>query len=133
MTKITLIVGDESNDGHGRKESFTIQTNVSRKDFLKAFEKGSKKLGFDLRDECEGYQESAISEGAVDSLVANGIVNKDRMTLSSNGKVVIEEDSTWDHGFMMLFTEIVRLGNPKITFGESKSENIHIGGYGLFY
>ena len=132
MTKITLVVGDDSGDGHSRKESYPIEVNVSLEEFLKAFKKGSKKLGFDLRDECEDYQDSELSDKAVDSLVTNGIVNQDRMTLTSSGKVVIEDDCIWAESFMMLYTEIVRLGNPKITFGKTKSPNLHIGGYGLF-
>ncbi len=129
---INLVVGDWSHDGHSMTEQATIKCNLEKKDLEKAYEKGSKKVGFDLTEEvCADYEDMSMPAEIVEKLKAAGID-----ALEYAEKDEDEEDLSFAYNweaFVELWLRIARLGNPELKYEMSSSEspNINIGGYGL--
>lgn len=124
---ITLTVGDWSGDGHEKTEKYTCEFNLPIDKIEKAYKKGCKKLGFDLRrDVAADYEDRNISKDLYDKLVEAGYSNE----LDS------DIDSLTADDFVLMWVFIAKLGNPelKCSFCPTESlSNINVGGYGLFY
>lgn len=130
--KITLEVGDWSNDGHSQSDTFTVESSLDAKALKKAYAKGTKKIGFDLSaDVCKKYEDSQIPMRCWDKLIALEFDDKNR-------ECIID---AWDSGvyvtqelFVDMWIFICQLGNPDLKIEICHNgEWIEIGGYGLFY
>lgn len=112
--KITLEMGDPSGDGHGHRESVTIDANVDAGDLRVAFETGD-------------YDEDWIEKEYVQKLVEHGY---------DAGEWLADEDQeayrTYFTEFFEIYMFICKLGNQGLEWIQTKSEAIYIGGYGLF-
>jgi hypothetical protein len=147
MSRLSLIIGDWSNDGHGKTDTVLVTMNVSRAELLKAHEKGLKQVPA-FKGSCENYEESYISLGLAHQLVKAGLDPEDFLTdpccrWDESTKSLIE--CSWDHpeneellfidseGYAKLYMEICKLGDPLIaySFNNNKSDEICIGGYGV--
>jgi hypothetical protein len=138
VNTISLVIGDWSGDGHDKRETIIILSNLNNKDINKAYKKGSEKLGFDFcNDVCRDYEDHEISKDKLDLLIANGLKIKD-IAFDDYDLKEFEKDGTlrlWTEPFAEIYLFIVKLGNPdfEYTFLEGKSDpSIHIGGYGLY-
>lgn len=140
--KITLVLGDWSNDGHGKTELFTIDSNLNTKEVLRAYKKVSKKLGFNfIEDVCADYQECSIYKEHIKILIQNGLkletvflddwaLKEAREVLESDGD---DDISLWTEPYIEIFLFIVKLGYPGFEYNHAKSnQHINIGGYGFF-
>lgn len=122
---ITLTCGDWSADGHGRTSSDTIRTNLTQKEIVKAYEKGAKIIGVDLSEDlCTDYEDNAFPGKARQAYADHG------MGFSEYGG-----DSTCldSYLFTKLYLFTAQVGNPEFKYEVVDSDEITIGGYGLFY
>lgn len=142
---ITLVLGDWSDDGHGKTEPFNILSNLNDEALLKAYKKGTKQLGFDLiKNSCNSNEDNAISQKHLDLLIKSGLTIKDLGITSDydlkDAEEAFEEGN--DEGLSIhteiytnIFLFIVKLGDKNFQWELLKGElnpTINIGGYGLF-
>ncbi len=140
----TLVLGDWSDDGHGKTDLVIIESNLDKEEIWAAYRKASKKLGFKLvEDVCADYEEGGISQDYLKTLIENGLnIEKvfDTDYDLKEAKKVLEGDdpdelvNLWTNSYTEIFLFIVKLGDPEFEYNiiEDDSSRINIGGYGLF-
>lgn len=129
MKLINILIGDRFDDGHGKHSSRIFLCNKDREEIMKAYKKGSKKVGFNLIDTvATEYEEWYIDKKIVEKLKKHGF---DGEFEDSYGK---EETHCrlYESLYLEIFQFIVQLGDPSIEFEPAGAEAIDIGGYGLF-
>ena len=134
---IELIIGDASGDGHDKRTTVAIKSNLTKEQIVNALSVGEKALGFKLRDVCSEYEDSTIPEDVWEKLKAAGFLEamdwddwEDKESYSYlNLNYTCGTDS-----FADLFLFIVKCGNDKFQYElDAPGRNsIYIGGYGLF-
>lgn len=134
---IALTVGDWSDDGHGKTATHIYETNLPRSELNKAFDAGTEKVGFNLENVCEDYEDNTLLRADYDLLVDAGITWTDQEYRPEQwDREDPNSDFTlWHDSFALLWMKIAQLGNPELVFKEVKDNtaNIEIGGYGLFH
>lgn len=142
---VTLVLGDWSDDGHGKTDIVIINSNLDAKELMTAYKKASKKLKFNfINDVATEYEDSLLPREGLQTLIDNGLdlktVFDTDYDLKEAQKVLegkeSEEDgvSLWTDSYTAIFLFIVKLGNPEFEFRftDSEESQINIGGYGLF-
>lgn len=147
--RINVCVGDESTDGHEINENIVIESNISSKALDKAYEKGSKKLGFDFWSVVAiEHEDSEIPISMLESLRDNGYQGtfeeedfyREQIAKPKNKREswFSKEKSKGPSINMNEYIDVVlficKLGNPKFEYEiiQDDNEYWHIGGYGLF-
>lgn len=59
---IRFRIGDWADDGHGKYDEHYIISNKTKYELEEAYAAHPDKLGFDLQDICEAYQDRSINE-----------------------------------------------------------------------
>lgn len=140
----TLVVGDWSDDGHGKTDVIIIHSNIESEKIMGAYRKASKKLGFKLIDDvCTDYEDSMLPTQDLKKLMDHGLrleqIFEPGYDELEEAKRALENESSegislWPDSYAKIFLFIVGLGDP--TFGykivEDDTSRINIGGYGLF-
>ena len=131
--QFTLVVGDWSDDGHGKTANIAIKSNLSPAEVLCAYETGSKKLGFDLINTvAEVYEDRAISREKWNAFVKLGF-DCDLAKFDvpyDNGD---DDDlSLCYEAYTSLYLFVIKLGEPDFQCEPMNNKSIQIGGYGLF-
>lgn len=161
MQLTALVVGDWSDDGHGKTTHVVIEHN---RDLLAAYNAGSLKLGITRmranwssgRYEPEDYVTNDVMHYVADEYDDNGIPDDIAQALIANGiapntydevedrwlKNMDTYEPSWEgdgsyivsgqDGFVNLWLEIAHLGDPELVAREFKLNELNIGGYGLF-
>lgn len=137
---ISLVVGDWSGDGHDKRETVNIKSNLDKKAMEKAYKKGTKKLGFDFcKDVCAEYEDNKLPPEKLDALVKLGLETKG-MGLEYDLKRIKKDEGVeiglWHDDFVEIYLFIVKLGDDEFTFeylNADANPTINIGGYGMFY
>lgn len=125
--KISLVLGDWSDDGHGKTDIVTIESNFTPAKIKKAYKKGTELVGVDLtEDVCSEYEEHQMTPEHYEVFKASGVLGD----LS---------DESWDRyldsdTFAELYLWVAKQGNPEFEYKivPNSSASINIGGYGLF-
>lgn len=127
MNNLKIIVGDWSKDGHNQTEEFTIESSLNEKQLWKAYEAGTKIIGFNLvEDVAHDYEDDMLSLEKINLLKDHGYENLD-------GDEDMEEGiSLYPDFHLDIFLFIVKLGHPSFEYKELEAAELHIGGYGLF-
>lgn len=75
MTDYKVIVGDWSDDGHGKADSYIVDVSAEFSvDVLRAnYEKNVSEIGFAPTSLCEDYEDSSVSEEQANALFAAGL------------------------------------------------------------
>lgn len=132
VSKINLTIGDYSSDGHGKKEDYLIESNITLAELKKAYAIGSEKVGFDLIDQIAAeYEDSSFPQKHLLKLKELGF-DYDLF----DEKYCRDDDlNLQDEEYVDIFLFICKLGNEefKYEFLNDDSDNWDIGGYGLFY
>lgn len=125
---INLVVGDWSNDGHGKTATFAYNvTGVSStQEVIDAHKVGCEILGIELTQwggfpYCQDYEDDSFPAEIAEKL-----------NLSDYNETDEEMIGLFPESFAELYTKIVQVGNPGITFELLRGTEIDIGGYGLF-
>lgn len=128
-----LVVGDWSDDGHGKTDKFLIYSNFSKEQILAAYKKGAMMLGVDVtRDVCHKYEDSYLENEQWKKFEAAGMTlhelfQDEEFETDIDSKFCIYTDS-----FVRLWLFTVKLGDPSFENEFVRFSDIHIGGYGLF-
>lgn len=133
MYTTKLVMGDWSDDGHGKTEDIVIKSNLTSKQLEAAYKKGVKKLGFDFSEVCcADYEDSEVPEEYQEKLLKAGLADylpEDQLEGDGNWF----DDFYTDH-YMWVWMFIAHLGDPSLVWENAKEVNsINIGGYGLFH
>ena len=124
---ISLVVGDWSNDGHGRNESQVITSNLTGEEMEKACNLGQKMVGIDFDNLCSDYQDPYLSKGDYTKLMLAGFNNS--WNKDEDEDVYLDVDK-----FVKIYLFLVKVGNDKFEyeFKPADYDETRIGGYGLF-
>lgn len=135
-TRVKLLVGDYSGDGHNITQDYYVLTNLSCKQVQSSYKEGTKKIGFNFSNEvCRNYEDGSISKDKWAKLKEFGYVPR-----SYDGEEFELEENVAGDGFTLdsqtfadIFMFICKLGNPTLEYKFVEEDNsINIGGYGLF-
>lgn len=115
---ITFILGDPSDDGHGRMKEFHMVSTHSVLEITKAYEKVIEKLGFDYVEKIGveylcGY---FIPEEYTNKLLALGVIDPQYII---NGEY--ELDDTVDE-FLTIFKKLIKIELPTFEWEERDLE-----------
>lgn len=134
MNTINLIIGDESNDGHGKTSTYSIATPGTIDDFNVAYNKACNILGFNfITDCCNDYEDNLIDFDIAEKLKNSGI-DLDLYLEKWPGLEKTEDGyGVWTDDYVLLYIEIVKLGGYTEPITIINNNEISIGGYGLFY
>lgn len=126
---INLVIGDWSDDGHGKTMNFTIVSNLTQRQIENAYEKGTKIVGFDLtEDVASEYQNNTLSIQNYEKLKSLGFKHKLDLCHSNDAECLwVSCDD-----FCEMYIFIVALGNKNFEHKHVIGKQINIGGYGLF-
>lgn len=69
---VTIVLGDWSNDGHGRRTDINIKTNLTKKEMIEAYHKACDKLGFYFHEVCDDYEEDFVTQDIVEIMEKYG-------------------------------------------------------------
>lgn len=140
MNRITLEIGDWSNDGHNQSVTFMVESTLTPSELMTAYRTGVSIVGVDLiNDVAKDYEDSQLPRKDEELLRKAGYgFDKDpegRM-LEFDRYDDGDEESPYGLGleeYLDIFLFICRLGEPHQVIKRVNSHNIDIGGYGLFY
>lgn len=131
----TVTIGDWSDDGHGKTDTYLINSSLSKDDMEKAYKAGCEVIGFDMVDSlCEEYEQGSIEKEAVEAFASSGLdllalADKwDREEYAEHGGLSVRGRHLW----VPMWIHICRLGASSLVAIATHDEtNINIGGYGL--
>lgn len=130
--KIRLVVGDWSKDGHEKSSDVYISCNLTAKEIEKAYKKGAKAIGLDVRETVASeYQDPYLLKEHYEKLKKAGY--KEELepyddTEKTPTKFYINDDC-----FAEMFMFVAKVGNPALEYELAEnSESVNVGGYGLF-
>lgn len=142
LTHVTsLMIGDWSGDGHSKTITTVIRSNLDSEQIGEAYEKGSKKLGFNFIEEVAAdYEDSSLDLDKLKALIDAGLNIKETFAydyeIKEVEKVLKDEDPEgyhlWTESYRSIFLFIVKLGDKDFKYEISQGNQITIGGYGLF-
>jgi len=124
---INLVIGDWSDDGHGKTHTVTVKSNLLKENIDRAYLEGVKKIGVDISEYCEDYEDTLVPMEALKKLETAGF---DLYTLDGYGED--EEFGIWYEDFAKIWMFIAKTGNPDLILVPADPNSINIGGYGLF-
>jgi hypothetical protein len=131
--RVRLVLGDWSNDGHGRVDHQIIASNLSGAEIEQAYKLGTKQLGFDFRANiCSGYEDHRVSimDAARFRELGCGIFEEfEEFEFDEKGGYSLNRED-----FVTLFLFLCTLGRPGFCYElvTDTMDSINIGGYGLF-
>lgn len=144
MYKFKLELGDWSNDGHGKYETFVFESNKCVEELREIYFINCQKYGKLLETTCGDYNEYTIGSDASDEFKQIGI----NLDLDYDEEMLIEERIYYvnQDNFIDLFIQFMKLDSidlqleltkdpvPTFHFYGFDEKNRHIGcfGYGLF-
>lgn len=139
---VQVVVGDWSNDGHGRTETFFIRSSLNGYELDAAHRAGSSIVGFSLKDDiCSGYDNCLITRTQLLKLQELGMTYETENRTDNEDDVVMTDyrDREIEPSFYIgredyfnFYLFIATLGNPEFKFELIKPGKVNIGGYGLF-
>jgi hypothetical protein len=132
LNTINLVLGDWSGDGHEKTASIMISTNLSRQEIVDAYAAGTLIVGFDFSHEvCCEYEDHVIPHEKINKLIELGLQwDVDMFDAASSSD---EECYLTHETYVLIYCFIVSLGREGFRYELCKNNDIHIGGYGLFY
>jgi len=133
MATINLVVGDWSDDGHGRTETITINTNLTRSEVQRAYKAGVELIGVDLTKEvCRDYEDHKIDDDTWKKFREAGLTKTDVPVWEEEDFEDISSLWVCPKSFAYLYCFIVKKGDSSFEFKVVENKDLNIGGYGLF-
>jgi len=116
MEKFSLALGDWGSDGHGHSREYIINSNKPQIDIENAYKAAIKKMGFDVLNLCEDYEDNVIPADQWKSIVAAGFDPENRV--NGYGLYNETEDSGEQYmdpdGFMVLILWFIQTGDNEL-------------------
>jgi len=127
---IRINYGDCSGDGHRITDSSLIRSNRSPEDLSKAYQKGSKIIGFDFKETiARDYEDNHLPED-------NAFLLQDfdfDLTVLDSYTEDLDNITLMSEEYVDLYLKICQLGDPDFLYEYTRMSEIDIGGYGLFW
>ncbi len=138
MQEFRLVLGDWSDDGHGKCDSFFYRIHWCTEAMEAAHAKGCATLGFDPHSKfCKDYEDSLVPIEEFEKLKAHGVLNdKDLEEIDIETDVAADYPGASFHpqAWANLYMAIAALGEPNFTYVQTIPKNkVRIGGYGFYY
>jgi len=130
-----LVVGDWSDDGHGKTEVFQVIHNLASSDSLEdAFVRGSELLEIDMEQIACDYEAPYIYRGQIDKLLKAGF-DSDTESFTMPEELDAYGYVEGPEGFINIWLFIAKQGNPDLEYEilPTYKDVINVGGYGLFH
>lgn len=125
MNKIRLVLGDWSDDGHGKSKEFMIESSLKKLQLQEAYKIGAKKIGVSIIEFCSDYEDSKMP--AKDFNIFNTL-NSEFPTETKDEEVWVDEDL-----YAKMYMMTCKAGHPELKWNFIVDDEwIDIGGYGLF-
>jgi hypothetical protein len=135
-----IIVGDWSDDGHGKTDTQLVTTVTTFSDVQNAWTAVNKNLkntyGFTLEDVCQDYEDNLLTKQQSDAFIAMGInlseFAEDAEDYVEDGESEFALDSD---SFVELVIRLINQHNPLLGLSKapySHRKDLRVGGYGLF-
>ena len=121
---INLVVGDWSDDGHGKVHVIPVESNKEVDDVMYAFDKGNE--GVNLEQYCSDYEDNMVPTKLIMEFVS-----EDLYLCDPDEEFHDIESATYAE----IWLGIARKGDPELVISVTEEElpEIRIGGYGLFW
>lgn len=133
-----IVLGDWSNDGHGRTQVYDVNvTGATKETLIENYKRNIEIIGFDPEKLCEEYEDSSWPEDVIDKLLAVGYRFPDEFD---------KEDKYYDDWLtqevyidMLMFFATYRLEGVHYAFANDQVDYLFGGsgfgsfGYGYFY
>lgn len=132
MNRINLVTGDQSGDGHDKRQSFYIDCNLTTLELATAYEAGAKIAGWSLvTDIAADYDENTMTREQLKRLTDLGY------EFGLEGEDWADEDDDVQVSafeFPHLYMFFAWLGNNNVVWEELDNNvcQLHIGGYGFW-
>jgi hypothetical protein len=139
MTKMYLVVGDWSDDGHGKYEKLLFEVNKSVEEVQQAYLNSCKLTGLSFHDDgiaCD-YEDSSISKQQFEIL--EKYIGEKRL----EGCIEFDSEDYYIVDFSNLWWEFVKISLPDLVYNEVENsipvingfwgKLNHAFGYGMFY
>lgn len=151
MNTVQLIIGDWSDDGHGKTDTVVVRSNLDARGIEAAYQAGLKKLAedydgdfyLDMDNLCDEYEDSSLPAKLRNYFVSRELLDVDMESeafgydYSTDWEYDPDADGTMDSdSFANLYISIARYGDPLLVIervSDAYDMRINIGGYGLFY
>lgn len=133
---VELLMGDWSGDGHSQAKSLHFRTNLTAEEIEVAFKTGANKVGLNITKCCEEYEDSYLTKEQFETLKEAGWDPENCWSYNyakEHGLLDLDDAfklSTDEFADIYIFTTYQ--GNPDFEYEKLNSEQIDIGGYGLF-
>lgn len=125
---INFIVGDWSGEGHDKTASIVVSCSLTAIEIIKVCETSIFREFLDIRKICEEYEDNTIPKDVVTKLVESNIVDKDFFETNYKDEYTIYYDK-----WVELQLRIIKYLEPDFEYELVKMDEVHCGGYGLFY
>lgn len=137
MHVINLVVGDWSDDGHGKTSTYTYEVNIPQEDIQKYYTAGATPEQHKVINTiADDYEDTKLNDDHIKVLRELGypVDSMEWATDNQND----DEPYITEEEFVDLYWHIVGNGLPKdvnLIYSEIEpiNANINIGGYGFFY
>lgn len=124
-----FVVGDDSEDGHGKIKTFLFKTNLNVTEIHQAYRDAVQMVGFDFTSNvaCD-YQDNNILMEDFELLKSKGIdVDLSDYMMKGDTSIYLSPEN-----YLKFYLKYCKLGNPEFEYEEINTKNkIDIGGYGL--
>ena len=133
-----VIIGDWSDDGHGKCDNIEFSSNLTREEIQDAYEKAKAEHKVDFALFCNEYEDDKLPDDVSDRLKNAGI---DVDAIRKEGGDFWYNDQ-WDtfgvRSFFLLLMEFIKCGNPNFVYiPDESAPYLKLGnsqmGYGLYY
>lgn len=144
MNRMYLVLGDWSDDGHGKYEKVLLQSNVSVEEIQTAYKNSCKLTGvsFNHNDDytgknrnwedlkkyqiCTGYDDAELTQEVFDALAKFGLTKEILTSFDTEGIMGGDEYYLYKESYTNLWIWFVKLSLPKDTVLEKVSEKNEI-------
>lgn len=124
---LKVILGDWSDDGHGKTKTFIIECNLSEQDLNRAYRAGVEIIGFDFKEEvASDYDDATINRGLLKILRSKGVKISFEDYDPDDYEICIDPDD-----YLEMYMGVCKLGNPNLNYQVRSLPEIRAGGYGL--
>ena len=124
---IQFVVGDWSDDGHGKTHTHTFKTNYPALDIMKAYTKSVETTGINIKYKyCHDYEEATIPKDTLSNYIsADDVFSNGFSSSKPDHYWVTTED--WTHFYL----HFCKISLPDLSWKEENISTLNIGGYGL--
>lgn len=131
MNKLDFMFGDRYDDGHGKYEIITIETDKTKLELMNAYKESCKEIDVDFKEICEDYEDSQIDSDIFDKLV-------NKLKLDSEYVEHMKANEYYIDGVDDFFDLLMKFIGYSIDFKYKKindnNDSFDISfGYGLFH